>query len=98
MRKSRFSEGQMIGVLRGQESGATTAEVCRRHGISADLLSVEGEVWRAGPVGRTALGLEDENQRLKKLLAELMLEVAALKDLLAKNRARLRRGVGRRYV
>ena len=75
MRKSRFSEGQIIGVQR---------EPARAQ--RADLLSLEGEVWRDGPVGRAAPEeLEDENRRLKKLLAEAMLEVAALKDLLANN-------------
>jgi putative transposase len=87
MRKSRFSEGQMIGVLREQESGTTTAEVCRRHGISEQTFYR----WKArygglGPSDVQRLkSLEDENRRLKKLLAEAMLDVAALKDLLAKN-------------
>ena len=86
MRKSRFSEGQIIGVQREQESGATTAEVCRRHGISEQTFYR----WKAryggmGPSDAHRLkSLEDENRRLKKLLAESMLDVAALKDLLAK--------------
>ena len=86
MRKSRFSEGQIIGVLREQESGATTTEVCRRHGISEQTFYR----WKAkyggmGPSDAQRLrSLEDENRRLKKLLAESMLDVAALKDLLAK--------------
>ena len=87
MRKSRFSEGQIIGVLREQEGGATTAEVCRRHGISEQTFYR----WKKRYVGmgvaevRRLKVLEDENRRLKKLLAESMLDVAALKDLLAKN-------------
>jgi len=87
MRKSRFSEEQIIGVLREQESGASTAEVCRRHGISEQTFYR----WKAkygglGPSDAQRLkSLEDENRRLKKLLAESMLDVAALKDLLAKN-------------
>jgi putative transposase len=87
MRKSRFSEAQVISVLPEQESGATTAEVCRRHGISEQTFYR----WKAkyggmGPADAQRLkSLEDENRRLKKLLAEAMLDVAALKDLLAKN-------------
>jgi putative transposase len=87
MRRNRFSEAQIIGVLREQESGAMTAEVCRRHGISEQTFYR----WKAkyGGMGSSDAqrlrGLEDENRRLKKLLAESMLDVAALKDLLAKN-------------
>jgi putative transposase len=87
MRKSRFNEEQIIVVLREQEIGATTAEVCRRHGISEQTFYR----WKAkyGGMGRSDAqrlkSLEDENRRLKKLLAESILDVAALKDLLAKN-------------
>jgi putative transposase len=87
VRKSRFNEGQIIGVLREQESGATTAAVCRRHGISEQTF----HHWKAryGGRGRSDAqrlqSLEDENRRLKKLLAESLLEVAALKDLVAEN-------------
>ena len=87
MKGSRFSEEQIIGVLREQEAGAKTQEVCRRHGIS-DATFYK---WKAKYGGlevseaRRLKSLEDENRRLKKLLAEAMLDNAALKDLLGKN-------------
>jgi putative transposase len=87
MRKGRFSEEQIIGVLREQEAGARTEEVCRRYGISTTTFYK----WKARYGGlevseaRRLKALEDENRRLKKLLAEAVLDVAALKDLLAKN-------------
>ena len=87
MRGSRFSEEQIIGVLREHEAGAKTEEVCRRHGIS----NATFYKWKAKYGGlevseaRRLKSLEDENRRLKKLLAESMLDNAALKDLLGKN-------------
>ncbi len=87
MKGSRFSEEQIIGILREQEAGAKTQEVCRRHGIS-DATFYK---WKAKYGGlevseaRRLKSLEDENRRLKKLLAEAMLDNAALKDLLGKN-------------
>jgi putative transposase len=62
MRKSRFSEAQIIGVLREQESGATTAEVCRRHGISTTTFCK----WKARYGGLKAL--ENENRRLSMVM------------------------------
>jgi putative transposase len=87
MKGSRFSEEQIIAVLREHDAGAKTEEVCRRHGIS----SATFYKWKAKYGGMEASeakrlkGLEDENRRLKKLLAEAMLDNAALKDLLGKN-------------
>jgi len=87
MRRSRFSEEQIIAILREQEAGAATGEVCRRHGVSEATFYK----WKAKYGGmevsdaKRLRGLEDENRRLKKLLAEAMLDNAALKDLLGKN-------------
>ena len=87
MKRLRFTEEQIISVLGEQEAGAKTADVCRRHGISTATFYA----WKARYGGmevseaRRLKALEDENRRLKKLLAEAVLDVAALKDLLAKN-------------
>src|SRR5271165_5605378 len=86
MRRSRFGEEQIIAILREQEAGVATGEVCRRHGIS-DATFYK---WKAKYGGmevsdaKRLRGLEDENRRLKKLLAEAMLDNAALKDILGK--------------
>ena len=82
MRKSRFDEAQIIGVLREQEAGSATAEVCRRHGISEQTFYR----WKAkyGGMGvsdaQKLKTLEDRNRRLKKLLAESMLDIVAGSD------------------
>jgi len=87
VKESRFNEAQIIGVLREQEAGSPTAEVCRRHGISEQTFYR----WKAKYSGMSVSDaqklktLEDENRRLRKLLAESMLDVSALKDLLGKN-------------
>jgi len=86
MKRSHFSEEQIIAVPREHEAGAKTEEVCRRHGIS----SASFYKWKAKYGGMEASepkrlkGLQDENRRLKKLLAEAI-DNAALKDLLGKN-------------
>lgn len=86
MRKSRFTEEQIIAVLAEQERGASTADVCRRHGISQTTFYK----WKARFGGmdvseaRRLKTLEVENARLKKLLADQMLDNAVLKDLLGK--------------
>jgi putative transposase len=86
MKRSRFSEEQIIALLREQEAGVTTAEVCRKHGISTATFYA----WKAKYGGldvsqaRKLKALEEENARLKKLLAEAMLDVAVLRDVTAK--------------
>ena len=86
MKRSRFTEEQIIGILREQEAGVATAEVCRRHGVS----SATFYKWKAKFGGmevseaRRLKALEDENAKLKRMLAESMLDNVALKDLLGK--------------
>jgi putative transposase len=86
MKRSRFSEEQIIAILREQEAGAKTAEVCRKHGIS-DATFYK---WKSKFGGlevseaKRLRALESENARLKKLLAEAMLDNAMLKDIAAK--------------
>ena len=86
MKKSRFTEEQIIGILREQEVGAATADVCRKQGIS----SATFYKWKAKFGGlevsdaKRLKALEDENAKLKKLLAEAMLDNAMLKDVASK--------------
>ncbi len=86
MKKQRFTEGQIIAVLKEQEAGAKVADLCRKHGISEATFYN----WKAKYGGmevseaKRLKALEDENARLKKLLAEQMLDAAALRELLAK--------------
>ena len=87
MRTSRFTEEQIIGIIREYEAGAQLAELCRRHNISQTTFYK----WRAKYGGmavsdvRRLKALEEENRRLKQLLADTMLDNQALKGLLAKN-------------
>jgi putative transposase len=86
MKRKRFTEEQIIGILRENEAGAKAADLARKHGIS------EGTFynWKAKFGGmdvsdaKRLRALEDENGKLKKLLADSMLDNAALKDLLSK--------------
>ncbi len=86
MKRSRFSEEQKIGILKEHEAGVGTAELCRKHGISQATFYN----WKAKLGGlevsdaQRLKGLEDENAKLKRLLAEAMLDNTALKDLLSR--------------
>jgi len=87
MRQSRFTEEQIIAILAEQERGLKTAEVCRKHGISPNTFYK----WKARYGGlevsdaRKLKSLETENARLKRLLADAMLDNVVLKDLLGKS-------------
>jgi putative transposase len=86
MKKKRFTEEQIIAVLKESEAGAATKELCRKHGISEPTYYN----WKAKYAGMTVSEarrlreLEAENAKLKKLLAEAELDKAALKDLLGR--------------
>ncbi len=87
MKKSRFSEEQIIGILKEQQAGLPVAEICRRHGISDATFYT----WRSRFGGmevseaRRLKALDEENRKLKKLLAEAMLDVATLLEALGRN-------------
>lgn len=87
MRSSRFSDDQIIAILREHEAGRPTAEVCRRHGISGTTFYK----WKAkyGGMGvsdaKRLKALEEENRRLKRRLAEEVMDNATLKEMLTKN-------------
>jgi putative transposase len=87
VKKSRFSEEQIIAILREQEAGMKTSDLCRKHGISGATFYA----WKGKYGGmdvsqaRKLKVLEDENARLKRLLADAMLDNAVLKEVSAKN-------------
>ena len=86
MRKSRFTEAQIIGMIKEQEAGMATAEVCRRHGLSpATFYKLKAKYGGMDVSDAQRLkALEDENGKLKRLLADAMLDDIVLKDLLGK--------------
>jgi len=87
MRKSRFSQEQIIGILKEHHAGLSAGDLCRKHGIS-DATFYK---WRSKYGGmdvsdaRKLKALEDENARLKRLLAESVMDVSTLKEMLSKN-------------
>jgi putative transposase len=87
MKRSRFSEEQIIGILKEHQAGLGAKELCRKHGVS-DATFYK---WRSKYGGmevsdaKKLKGLEAENAKLKKLLAEQMMDVATLKEMLGKN-------------
>ncbi|VTZ26881.1 Insertion element ISR1 uncharacterized 10 kDa protein A3 [Methylocella tundrae] len=86
MKRNRFSEEQIIAILKEHEAGIAVAELCRKHGVSDASIYK----WKAKYGGmdvseaKRLKALDDENTRLKRLLADAMLDNAALKDLLGK--------------
>jgi putative transposase len=87
MRRSKYSEEQVIGILKEHDAGVSTAEICRKYGVS----NATFYKWRGKFGGmevsdaRKLKALEDENRKLKKLLAESMLDVSTLREMLGKN-------------
>lgn len=86
MKRKRFTEERIIAVLREHEAGATTGDLARKHGVSEATLSNWKSKYGGMDVSdaKRLKALEEENTKLKKLLAEQMLDAAALRELLSK--------------
>ena len=87
MKKARFTQDQIIGILKEHQAGATAADLCRKHGISDATFYTWQSKYGGMDVSeaRRLKALEDENAKLKRLLAESVMDVSTLKELLAKN-------------
>ena len=87
MRRSRFSDEQIIGILKEHQAGISASDLCRKYGVSGATFYK----WRSKYGGmevsevRRLKALEDENAKLKKLLAESMMDVSTLREMLGKN-------------
>jgi putative transposase len=83
MRKSRFTEAQIIGMIKEQEAGLPTSELCRKHGLSpATFYRLKAKYGGMEPSNSKLLNqLEDENAKLKRLLADAMLDIVVLRNL-----------------
>ena len=87
MKRSRFSDEQVIGILKEHQAGLSAAELCRKYGISDAIFYTWRKKYGGMEVSETRRlkALEEENARLKKLLAESMMDVSTLREMLGKN-------------
>jgi putative transposase len=87
MKRSRFTEEQVIGILKEPQAGMSAADLCRKHGISDATFYIWRKKYGGMEVSeaKRLKALEDENAKLKKLLAEQMMDVATLREMLSKN-------------
>ena len=87
MKRKRFTEEQIINVLKESEAGAKTDDICRRHGISAATFYTRRKKYGGmdASEAKRLRALESENAKLKRIVADQILDMSAMKELLAKN-------------